>query len=117
MKRLLISLFALSSVLLTGCYGDDIDTLQEDMASIAARVEALELWQRETNSNIAAIQTILKALEAKDYVESVTPLADGTGYVINFTKSGTVTIYHGQKGADGYTPQISIKKDTDGIYY
>ncbi len=87
------------------------------MTAITARVEALELWQKETNSNIAAIQTIIQALESKDYVTSVTPLADGTGYVITFSQSGTITVYHGKNGADGYTPQISIKKDTDGIYY
>ncbi len=115
MKRLLYLL--LPVMMFAGCYGDEIERLDKDMAEIAARVEALELWKNETNSNIAAIQTILKALEAKDYVTSVTPLADGTGYVITFSQSGTITIYHGQDGADGYTPDVSVKKDVDGVYY
>ncbi len=116
-NRLFVGIVVLSAMMLTGCYQDEIDRLDKDLAAITDRVEALELWKNETNSNIAAIQTILTALEAKDYVTSVTPLADGTGYVITFSQSGTVTIYHGQNGADGYTPDVSVKKDTDGVYY
>lgn len=53
----------------------------------------------------------------------------GTGYLITFSTGKTITIYHGkngtdgedgkdgQHGTDGVTPTISVKKDTDGIYY
>lgn len=47
---------------------------------------------------------------------SVTPLTDGSGYVINFVKSGAVTIRNGEQGIAGATPQISAKED-NGIYY
>lgn len=42
------------------------------------------------------------------------------GYTITFSKGNPITIYHGkdgQDGEDGITPTISVKKDTDGVYY
>ena len=42
------------------------------------------------------------------------------GYSIHFAKSDSIALYHGTKGADGadgYVPAISVKRDTDGIYY
>ena len=39
------------------------------------------------------------------------------GYTIKFAKSNPIVIYNGKDGADGNTPVISVKKDTDGIYY
>ena len=69
------------------------------------------------------MQSLVAALEDKDYVTAVTPLEDGTGYVISFLKSGNVTIKHGErgeqgeKGEDGTTPVISVKQDSDGKYY
>lgn len=66
------------------------------------------------------MQSLVAALEDKDYVTAVTPLEDGTGYVISFLKSGNVTIKHGEqgeKGEDGTTPVISVKQDSDGKHY
>ena len=39
------------------------------------------------------------------------------GYTIKFAKSNPIVIYNGKDGADGNTPVIGVKKDTDGIYY
>ena len=50
----------------------------------------------------------------------MTPLEDGTGYVITFLKSGNITIKHGEKGEQGNkgdTPVVSVKQDADGKYY
>ncbi len=100
--------------------------------------EALQTLCNEMNTNIKAIQTIVDAIENNDYVESITPLIEGgkeIGYVIKFTKSGMVTIYHGKDGADGengqdgtngedgkdgadgVTPVIGVRQHSDGIYY
>ena len=94
--------------------------------------EALKKECEQMNANIVALQTVVSVLENKDYVTSVTPIYEGVkeiGYIINFSKSGKVTIYHGkdgekgeqgdkgETGADGQTPVIGIKQDTDGIYY
>ena len=78
------------------------------------------------NTNITALQTIVEALEKRDYITNVSPVReDGVvvGYTISFASSDTITIYNGKDGVngtdgkDGYTPQIGVMKDTDGIYY
>ncbi|WP_278339501.1 PL29 family lyase N-terminal domain-containing protein, partial [Alistipes putredinis] len=66
---------------------------------------------------------IVTALQNNVYVTGTTPLMkDGKeiGYTITFSKGNPITIYHGkdgQDGEDGITPTISVKKDTDGVYY
>ena len=106
--------------------------------------ESLKEQCEQMNINIQALQTVVAALQNNDYVTSVTPIYEGVkeiGYIINFSKGGKATIYHGkdgekgeqgdkgetgekgdkgeqgEAGADGQTPIIGIKQDTDGIYY
>ena len=85
--------------------------------------EALRTLCNQMNTNIEALQTIVEAIQDNDYVKSVTPiLEDGKeiGYTITFTKSGSVTIYHGKNGSDGangHSPAVSIKQDSDNLYY
>lgn len=88
-----------------------------DDSELRGRIESLEAWQKTVNGQIVALQGLVSALENKDYVTSVTELADKSGYVIAFSKSGPVTIKHGQKGADATAPVVGVKKDTDGKYY
>ena len=109
---------------LSSC-GDDYDDseLRGDIESLEDRISVLEEWQKSVNTDIRSLQSLVAALENKDYVTAVTPLEDGTGYVISFLKSGNVTIKHGErgeqgeKGEDGTTPVISVKQDIDGKYY
>ena len=113
------SLFGLSSC------GDDYDDseLRGDIGNLEDRITALEEWQKSVNSDIRSLQSLVAALENKDYVTAVTPLENGTGYVISFLKGGNITIKHGErgeqgeKGEDGTMPVISVKLDTDGKYY
>ncbi len=92
-------------------------TKEYDDTELRGRIESLEEWQESVNSDIATLKALIANLEAKDYVDSVEPLADGSGYVINFVKSGAVTIKHGESGESGSTPVISAKQHTDGKYY
>ena len=78
------------------------------------------------NTNISSLQSIVNALQKNDYITNVSPVRkDGAeiGYTITFAYGDTITIYHGTNGQDGangkdgYTPQIGVMKDTDGIYY
>lgn len=103
---------------LSSC-GDDYDDseLRGDIENLDSRITALEEWQKSVNTDIRSLQSLVEALEDKDYVTAVTPLEDGTGYVISFLKSGNVTIKHGEKGEDGTTPVISVKQDSDGKHY
>lgn len=109
---------------LSAC-GDDYDDseLRGDIENLEGRITALEEWQKSVNTDIRSLQSLVAALEDKDYVTAVTPLEDGTGYVISFLKSGNVTIKHGERGEqgengeDGTTPVISVKQDSDGKHY
>ena len=100
---------------LSSC-GDDYDDseLRGDIENLDSRITALEEWQKSVNTDIRSLQSLVEALEDKDYVTAVTPLEDGTGYVISFLKSGNVTIKNGE---DGTTPVISVKQDSDGKHY
>ncbi len=111
----------------TGCY-DDSD-LQTRMDQAEADIAELQQLVKDINTNISGLVTIVDALKNSDQITSVTPLSDGSGYTITFSKSGTITIYNGkngvdgtngangENGADGHTPQISVKLDSDGQYY
>lgn len=82
--------------------------------------EALQRLCNETNTNLSSLQAIVAALQNNDYITSVDPLTENgkvVGYTIKFAKSNPIVIYNGKDGADGDTPVIGIKKDTDGIYY
>ena len=82
--------------------------------------EALQRLCNETNTNLSALQTIVTALQNNDYITSVDPLTENgkvVGYTVKFAKSNPIVIYNGKDGADGNTPVIGVKKDTDGIYY
>ncbi|MDD4671276.1 MAG: PL29 family lyase N-terminal domain-containing protein [Bacteroidales bacterium] len=108
-------------MLCAGCYDDT--QLKTDIADLQSRVTAIENWCTTANSQISALQSLVQALEEKDYVTGVAPLADGTGYTISFTKSKPVTIKHGEKGDkgdkgdDAIAPVIGVALDTDGNYY
>jgi hypothetical protein len=78
------------------------------------RVATLEAWQQTVNGNISAIQGVIGVLQAGDYVESVTPLPDGSGYTMTFVHHEPVVIRHGSTG--NATPQIGVAQ-TDGVWY
>ena len=114
----------------TGCY-DDSD-LQTRMDQAEADIAELQQLVKDINTNISGLVTVVDALKNSDQITSVTPLSDGSGYTITFSKSGTITIYNGKNGVDGtngtngangengangHTPQISVKLDQDGQYY
>ncbi len=132
MKRFLLSVVLATSLALTSCKFDDSDIwdkfgeMEESIRDHEQRISALEELCKQMNTNIEALQTLVDALEKRDYITNISPVReDGVviGYTISFGKSDTITIYHGQdgkdgiNGKDGYTPQIGVMKDTDGIYY
>lgn len=135
MKRFLLSVVLATSLALTSCQFDDSDIwekfgeMEESIRDHEQRISALEELCKQMNTNIEALQTIVAALENRDYVTNVSEVRSNgevIGYTISFAYSDTVTIYHGKdgkdgqngaNGKDGYTPQIGVMKDTDGIYY
>lgn len=129
MKKLLTFIVVLMTGMLSSCSFDDtqiwdkLNSQDQILKDHESRITALEELCKQMNTNIDALQTIVEALEKRDYITNVSPVRkDGEviGYTISFAESDTITIYHGengQDGADGYTPQIGVMKDTDGIYY
>ena len=124
-KSLAIAIAAMMTF--TGCY-DDTDLVNR-MDQAEADIAELQQLVKDINTNISSLVTVVDALKNSDQITSVTPLSDGSGYTITFSKSGTITIYNGkngvdgtngtngENGADGHTPVISVKLDQDGQYY
>ena len=131
MKKLFTLFAAVALLCAVGCGGDEYDdsALRKDLTDLANRVAKLEQLCQQMNTNISSLQTIVNALQQNDYITSVAPVTQGgkvIGYTITFSRSGAITIYHGEdgkdgangaNGKDGYTPQVGVMKDTDGIYY
>lgn len=116
----------------------EIMDMNERLDNLEGRLSRLETLVNEMNSNISSLQGIVTAMQAGDYITSVTPLTENgetIGYSISFAKGDPITIYHGKNGAngengqdgkdgengkdglDGHTPVIGIKQDIDGIWY
>ena len=54
-------------------YRDEIAELHKEIDEVKAR---LDEFCNQTNSNIEALQTMILALQAKDYVTSVVPVVE-----------------------------------------
>ena len=133
MKKLLTLIAIALAVAVSSCskfddsaIWDKLNEQEQTLNDHEKRIAALEELCKQLNTNINALQTLVEALEKRDYVTNVSPVRkDGEviGYTISFADSDTITIYHGENGQDGadgkdgYTPQIGVMKDTDGIYY
>ena len=136
MKRFFSFIAALTILFTVGC--DKIlesTSLYDKVENIEERLLRLEELCNKMNTNISSLQTIVTALQQNDYVTNIAPITqNGTevGYTITFSKSGSITIYHGKDGKDGSdgkngadgkdgkdgtTPVIGIKQDADGVYY
>ena len=140
-KILLISLTLLAAL---SCREFDDTEIWEELGKHEDRILRLETLCNQMNTNITSLQTIIIALQNNDYVVNIAPIKEGNkeiGYTITFSKSGSITIYHGEDGAngkngadgkdgqngkdgvdgkdgqDGYTPKIGVRQHTDGKYY
>ena len=122
-SRVLGVLLLCAGLAMTGCYDDSvlqgqIGSLSDQLQDHESRLKELERLTAQQNTNISSLQTIVTALQDKDYVTSVAPIYEGdevVGYTITFSKSGAVTIYNGK---DGYVPAMGVKQDEyDGQWY
>jgi len=122
-SRVLGVLLLCAGLAMTGCYDDSalqgqIGSLSGQLQDYESRLKELERITAQQNTNIGSLQTIVTALQDKDYVTSVAPINEGdevVGYTITFSKSGAVTIYNGE---DGYVPVMDVKQDeSDGQWY
>lgn len=111
----------LMNINLTSCNDDfDDSALRKEMEELTDRVAVLERLCQEMNTNVASLETLVKAVEDRDYVTAVAPIVKDSveiGYTISFAKNSPITIYHGKDGVDGATPELGVKADDSGVYY
>lgn len=120
MFRRLISACAAGVLILSGCaWQGDFNELKGRVDDQEKRLSSLEEQVRNLNSQVALIQNLVSG---KYYIESVTQISDGSGYVMVVVdqngNTSTRTILNGkngQNGKDGMTP--SIAPAPDGYYY
>lgn len=103
--------------------------ISDRLDELENRIAALESLCAQMNEDIAAMESIVSAQQAGDYITEVLPITeDGTvtGYEIHFAKQDPIVIRNGKDGApgadgtdgaDGYTPQIGVRMDDDGVCY
>ena len=119
MKRISSYILILVMALFCACHNDILDALD----NLDGRVTKLEQLCKEMNTNIQGLQAIVEVLQTQDYITNmVNVMKDGdvVGYTITFAKHEPITIYHGERGADGkdgVAPVIGVKQHTDGYYY
>lgn len=106
MKKFLLMLLPIAA-LVTGCRYDDSDVWDE-LNNHETRLLALE---QKVNTDLATLQAAIEALNNKVYVSSVTSTSNG--FTVTFTNGNSYTISNGESS----TPVISVKEDTDGVYY
>ena len=113
MKRIWVALLSAGMVFGMGsCMKEDLDDIRQELQEHDDRLASLEEWQESVNTDISSLQSLVEALEDNDYVTGVTPLADGSGYEITFSKSGKIIVKHGEKGDTGDTGAQGPKGDT-----
>lgn len=121
--RKITLLLIIASAVFSGCDKYDDSSIKSDINDLKQRVAALEQQCKMMNENITSIQSILSAVQKHDGIVSVTDLPDGVGYSVLFSSGKLIYLYNGKNGAngrdgiDGSTPQISVRVDSDGIYY
>lgn len=115
--------------LLFSCGKYDDSAVRSDIEGLESRVTALARQCQMLNRNISALQALVAAVQGRDCVVSVTDLSDGTGYSITFASGRTITLRNGKDGKngkngsdgidgkDGHIPVVSVRLDSDGVYY
>ena len=136
MKKLFYFSAILFAAFFVSCSEEyDDSALTNRVDNLENRVERLEELCAQMNTNITSLQTIVNALQQKDYITAVAPINKNgaeVGYTITFSSGKSITIYHGNDGKDGadgsdgkdgadgkdgHTPIIGVKQASDGVYY
>lgn len=116
MRKGILLIFTVLATLI-GCGQYDDSELKSDISDLKSRMAALEKQCKNMNENLTSLQAIVDAIQKQDGIVSVTDLPDGQGYSVKFVSGKVIYLYNGKNGTDGVTPKISVRKDSDGIYY
>ena len=116
MKKGILLIFTVLATLV-GCGQYDDSELKSDINDLKSRMAALEKQCKNLNENLTSLQAIVDAIQKQDGIVSVTELPEGKGYSVLFTSGKVIYLYKGTDGTGSSTPKISVRQDTDGIYY
>lgn len=117
MKKIL-SVLCIATLLFVSCSDEyDDSKLWQNVNDLKDRIASLEKTVQTMNSDISSIQSIIDAINARDYIVKIEELADKSGYTITFAKGNTITIKHGKDGIDGKDSPIIGIDIYEGIYY
>ncbi len=129
MKRLLFLLGCLSVMLCTSCSDSyDDKEIKQDLATLAARIEAVQQALTPINQDLASYAQLVEVLKGTKYILSVSE--SGGVVTITFNDHSTITLSSGAKGDKGeqgdrgesgsmgevVMPQLKIDP-TDGLWY
>lgn len=117
MKKIL-SFCCLTVFLFVGCCNKyDDSELWGNVNDLKDRIAKLEKTVQTMNSEIGSIQSIVNAINDRDYIVKIEELTDKSGYSITFAKGNTITIKHGKDGNDGKNAPIIGIDLYEGVYY
>ncbi|MBR5925454.1 MAG: hypothetical protein IKZ60_08310, partial [Bacteroidales bacterium] len=112
--------FLLPLLLITSCEQYDDTALWNAINENTAKIQALQTQVDNLNKRANELKSLIDAVDKKESIKEISELSDGTGYTILFTSGRSIVIHHGangKDGKDGSAPVISVKQDTDGIWY
>ena len=115
MKKFIPIMTICAALSLNGCsiFETEIEELHDNIKELQEQVEKM-------NSQLNSLQAIMQAITENALIEKVTPVKENgveIGYVIEFSNGTDITVYHGKNGQDGHSPVVSVKADSDGIWY
>ena len=116
MRKGILLIFTVLATLV-GCGQYDDSELKSDINDLKSRMAALEKQCKNMNENLTSLQAIVNASQKQDGIVSVTDLPDGQGYSVKFVSGKVIYLYNGTNGTGSSTPKISVRQDSDGIYY
>ena len=117
MKKIL-SVFCIATFLFASCSDEyDDSKLWQNVNDLKDRIAKLEETVQTMNSEIGSIQSIVNAINDRDYIVKIEELTDKSGYSITFAKGNTITIKHGKDGNDGKNAPIIGIDLYEGVYY
>lgn len=101
MIRKKIYLLLILIPLLLCCKESDFNDLLDRQSNQKKELQDLTELCKKVNEDIFNLQVIVNTGKIGDYITHIEELADGTGYIISFSKSAPITIRNGKKGAAG----------------
>lgn len=116
----------LATLLAHSCSMYDDTWIKDKLDSQNEAVTTLESFYQDINSNVYALKSILASYQAKVFIKSVAEIVENgvvTGYQLTFSDGRVVKLHMGLDGADGadgadsHMPVISVRQNTDGVWY